>query len=152
MNNRYSKFTILISNINKYINKIKTEEMSEFGLKAVHVSCLFYLNKHEEGLTASQLCHLCEEDKALISRSLDYLEEQGLVLCKNNEENNKKYRAKLFLTKQGKEIADKITKLTTKSVEDGSLGISESDRETMYKSLEIISDNLKKICDNFGDK
>lgn len=152
MDNRYSKFTILISNINKYINKIKTEEMAEFGLKAVHVSCLFYLNKHEDGLTASQLCSLCEEDKALISRSLDYLEDQELVICQNNEENNKKYRAKLFLTDKGKDIAKKITIITDNAVENGSNGVSHSDRETMYKTLEIISENLKKICDKFGEK
>ncbi|MGN0961877.1 MAG: MarR family winged helix-turn-helix transcriptional regulator [Christensenellales bacterium] len=152
MENRYNKFTLLISVINRSINKIKSEEMSKFGLKSYHVSCLFYLYKNLDcGLTASELCALCEEDKGTISRSLNYLENYGYIICKEDN-SKKKYRAKLHLTQQGRKIAQKITQITDEAVEKGSCGITEEERVIMYKSLDIISDNLKKICEKYGDE
>lgn len=152
MEDRFGKFTLLINNINRYINKIKSEEMAKFGLKSYHVSCLFYLYKHSDcGLTASELCSLCDEDKGTVSRSLSYLQDNGYIRC-DEEINKKKYRAKLFLTKKGFEISDKINTLTDKSVELGSKGITDFERENMYNSLDLISNNLKNLCDNYGGK
>ena len=45
-------------------------EMTELGLKGTHVMCLFFLHHTPEGLTAAQLCQLCAEDKAAISRTI----------------------------------------------------------------------------------
>lgn len=50
--------------------------VAEYQLRSVHVSCLYYLYL-ANGLTAAQLCERCEEDKATISRALDYLEKMG---------------------------------------------------------------------------
>ena len=107
MESRYSKFTSLITNINKSINRIKNEEMQQFGLRSTHVSCLFYLNKNNEGLTASELCMLCEEDKGAISRTLDFLEEEGYITY-NLDQDKRKYRAKVFLTKKGQDVSENI--------------------------------------------
>ena len=75
MMERFETFTLLISQISRSIRKIKTEEMAEFKLKSPHVSCLYYLYK-EKTLTAKELCDICDEDKAAISRSLLYLEKE----------------------------------------------------------------------------
>ena len=146
MISRYSKFTTLISNINRSINHIKTEEMQQFGLKSFHVSCLYYINKFEDGLTATELCNLCEEDKGAISRSIDFLVQHGFVQY-DNDDNKKKYRAKIHLTLTGKEVAKRVNTITEKAVEIGSTGLTDNERETMYKCLEIISNNLNKYCD-----
>ena len=123
--------------------------MQEFGLKSAHVSCLFYLYRHDEGLTASQLSALCDEDKGALSRSLDFLEDNGYIICEHNQD-KKKYRARLKLTEKGQVVGEKIFDITESAVELGSNGISEKEREVLYKSLETISENLKKICDNYG--
>ena len=73
MQERFKTFTILVSNINRCIHKIKTEEMADFNLKSSHVSCLYYIYK-ENSLTAKELCGLCGEDKANISRTIKFLE------------------------------------------------------------------------------
>ena len=78
MEERFQTFTVLISNINRAIYKIKAEEMSEFDLKSSHVSCLYYLYQ-KTSLTAKELCDICEEDKANISRSMEYLEKNGYL-------------------------------------------------------------------------
>ena len=77
---RFKLFTSLMSKINKSIRKIKAMEMAEFNLKSTHVSCLYYLYE-EDTLTAKELCDICEEDKAAISRTLDYLESNGYLTC-----------------------------------------------------------------------
>ena len=145
MISRYSKFTTLISNINRAINHIKSEEMQQFGLKSFHVSCLYYIYKFEDGLTASELCSLCEEDKGAISRSIDLLINNGFIMYENDD-NKKKYRAKLFLTDKGKEVAERVNKITENAVEIGSKGLTDKEREIMYKCLDIISNNLNKYC------
>mgnify|MGYP003325428278 CR=1 FL=1 len=53
--------------------------MAEYNLRNAHVSCLYYLYS-EQNLTSTDLCERCEEDKATISRSLDYLEKNGFEL------------------------------------------------------------------------
>ena len=78
MNERFEMFTVLMAKIRRNIQRIKTEEMAEYDLKIPHVSCLYYLYVHES-LTATELCEICYEDKAAISRSLDQLEIRGYV-------------------------------------------------------------------------
>ena len=145
MQQRFETFTVLISGINRNIRRIKTEEMEEFDLKSHHVSCIYYLYM-QDGLTARELCDLCEEDKANISRALDFLEKQGYI-CRESVQ--KRYRSPLSLTEKGREIgrrlADKIDRMLTAASE----GLDEQDREIMYRSLEIISRNLQGICDEY---
>ena len=80
MNNRFKNFTLLIGKINRNIKRLKTEAMKEFNLKGPHVSCIYYLYT-EGNLTASELVEMCDEDKAAISRTLDYLEQNGYIIC-----------------------------------------------------------------------
>ena len=105
MNEKYKTFTVLMASINRSIRKIKTEEMAEFRLKSPHVSCLYYLYK-EDALTAKELCEICEEDKANISRTIDYLETNGYLVRRNEE--NKKYKSHLALSDMGRAVASKI--------------------------------------------
>ena len=73
MNERFERFTVLITKISRNIRKIKNKEMADYDLRSPHVSCLYYLYV-SESLTATDLCERCEEDKATISRSIDFLE------------------------------------------------------------------------------
>lgn len=148
MEQRFETFTVLISKISRYIRKIKTEEMVEFKLKSPHVTCLYYLYKNKTGMTAKQIISLCDEDKAAISRSLDYLEKQGLIECSMPQE--KRYRSLLKLTKTGISVGSKIAEKIDEIVNLASDGITDSDREVLYKSLNLINENLQKICDTYG--
>ena len=80
MKKRFETFTVLINKISRNIRKIKNQKMAEYGLRSTHVSCLYFLYT-ADSLTATELCERCEEDKATISRSLDYLEENGFITC-----------------------------------------------------------------------
>ena len=75
---RFETFTVLINRISRSIRRIKNQEMAEYNLRSAHVSCLYYLYTNK-GATATDLCERCEEDKATISRALDYLENGGYI-------------------------------------------------------------------------
>lgn len=148
MEERFKTFTVLITNVGRCIHKIKTEEMAEYELKSSHVSCLYYLYK-EESLTAKELCDICEEDKANISRSIKYLEENGYLYCKSKQQ--KRYQSPLVLTDKGREIGALLAKKVDNVLSAASEGLSEEHRLIFYKSLALISNNLQKICDGYTD-
>lgn len=142
---RYQNFTVLIGKINRNIKRIKSEEMKDFDLKSPHVSCLYYLYKQNH-LTAKELADICEEDKASISRSLEYLENNGYIVC-NDTKNKKRYKSFLKLTEKGVKIGKQITEKIDNILILASKGINDDERIILYKSLTIISENLDKIVD-----
>ena len=106
MENRFETFTVMINRISRNIRKIKNQEMAEYNLRSAHVSCLYYLYS-VNGATATDLCERCEEDKATISRALDYLETNGYIICESKSA--KRYKSPLFLTEKGNEVGKKIS-------------------------------------------
>lgn len=144
MEERFHTFTVLIASISRNIRKIKTAEMAEYDLKSPHVSCLYYLHKSDT-LTASMLCEICDEDKANISRSLKHLENHGFLECDLNKK--RRYASPLKLTEKGKAVAAEIAEKIDKILSSTSDGMTDSERDTFYKCLAIINENLQKICD-----
>ncbi len=146
MKERFETFTVLINRISRNIRKIKNQEMSEYNLRSSHISCLYYLYSAER-LTATDLCERCEEDKATISRALDFLEKNGYLTCKSK--NTKRYKSPLVLTEKGTEVARKIADKIANVLEKISDGLTEKERVNFYRSLGIISkslDNVAQTC------
>lgn len=143
MDDRFETFTVLISQISRSIRRIKAEQMEPLELKGPHVSCLYYLSKNGP-LTAAELCDRCEEDKAAVSRSLDYLERNGYLQCPSG----KRYRRQLCLTEKGIDVGEEITRRVDSIVSIASGDLSEEDRATMYRCLSIISRNLDAYYQN----
>lgn len=146
---RFEEFTSNISQAYKSIIKIKSHEMTEYGLKASNVTCLFFLGKHEEGLTATELCSLCMEDKAAVSKSLAVLKEKGYVM---QEEEDKKYKLKYFITEAGKKVYDEIGVIIGQVVCKVGEGLTDEERNVFYKALGIIVSNLDALCKGLENK
>ena len=136
---RFDAFVSGITSCYKYIQRIKSLEMTEFGLKGTHVMCLYYLRQNPAGLTASQLCGLCAEDKAAISRTVSELRSRGYITSLSE----KAYRAMLTLTSAGQEIARKFDNLIEGWVTAGGDGLSDEERSDFYKTLSAIAENLR---------
>ena len=135
----FENFTVSVLKLNKLVQRIKQFEMREYKLKSVHVMCVYYLNEHREGLTASELMRLTYEDKAAISRALRQLRDNGYV-----KYDVKKYNSVITLTEAGVIIADYVSMKADKAVKAGSADFSEEERVRFYKSLAQITENLKK--------
>ncbi|MBQ7912800.1 MAG: transcriptional regulator [Clostridia bacterium] len=142
MKERFETFTVLIAKISRNIRKIKNQEMAEYGLRSAHISCLYYLYT-VKGLTATDLSERCEEDKATISRTLDFLEEKGFIICESKH--TKRYNSSLYLTEKGKEVGKKISD-KIESVLD-CIDLTEEQRVEFYRSLTVISNSLE-LCVN----
>ena len=146
MQERFKTFTVLISKISRSIRRIKTEEMDELNLKSPHVSCLYYLFKSET-LTAKELCDICAEDKASLSRSIEYLEKENYIICESNLK--KRYRSPLTLTDKGQKVGRIIAEKIDSILNFASEGLTEEKRSILYEGLTLISNNLEKFCENY---
>lgn len=135
---RFASFVTGITVCHKYIQRIKSMEMTEFDLKGTHAMCLFFLHHQTEPLTAAQLCQLCEEDKAAISRTLAVLQSRGLI-----ETGERRYRAQIRLTEAGVAIACRVDELIEQWVGCGGDGLTEEERTIFYYALERIAGNLR---------
>lgn len=145
MNDRYEIFTALIAKISRNIRKIKNQEMADYDLRSPHISYLYYLYS-SEGLTATDLCELCEEDKASVSRSLGYLEKKGYLTCESKSA--KRYKSPLLLTEKGKEAGRKIADKIDLVFNEIGAKLTDEERRALYRSLNIISDGLEAIGNN----
>ena len=136
---RFQDFVTGITVCYKFIQRIKNAEMTEFGLMGIHVSCLFYLHHNPGGLTAAQLCTLCAEDKATISRTIADLRQRGYI----QPGSEKHYRAPLLLSEAGSAIARQMDPLIESWVSVGGDGMDDEQRKAFYDSLSLIASNLR---------
>ena len=151
MEARFETFTRQITSIYRSIQKIKSVEMTSFGLKGVHVLCTYFLSKHEEGLTSAQLCDMCGEDKGAISRAVSALKEKGYV-TETQPDEIKKYRSIITLTDSGREVAKYETEKICDVLEKGGCGLSEEKRKSVYESLTLICKNLEQYINGLDDE
>ena len=148
MQERFETFTALISGINHSIRKLKTAVMSEFDLKSTHVYCIYYLHKFGS-LTSKELCDMCAEDKASISRSIKYLEKRGYIAVR--KDSKKRYRIPLELTDEGRRVGDQIARNIGAVLDFVGSDVPEADRAIMYESLKLINYKLIEICDQMEE-
>lgn len=146
MKDRYEIFTMLINRISRNIRKIRNCGMSEYNFRNIHVSCIYQLY-NSQGITATELCERCEEDKATISRALDYLEKNGYIICQSMT--TKRYKSPIVLTDRGLEVGEKTAQKIDRVLDEVSVGLSDEEREEFYRCLAIISKNLEVISKEF---
>ncbi len=149
MEERYQLFTTLISKCARLVKRIKSNEMSGMNMKSSYVSCLYYLYINDKAMTAKELCEVCEEDKAYVSRSMDALEKGGYIVCASKRE--KRYNSPISLTEKGVEVAKEIAGRIDRIVETASMGLTEENRKIFYASLGLICKNLERICEKYGE-
>ena len=143
MVSRYEHFTTAISSIYQNFQKIERDEMERYGLRGSYTQYLLAIERTPDGITAAQLCDCCEKDKAAVSRAVTEMEGQGLLCRELN--NERAYRARLFLTEKGKNAAEFVRMRSQVAVDLASAGVSDADRAVMYAALEIIAGNLQRI-------
>lgn len=143
MEYRFENFIKDTTAIYRYVQQIKNAEFTRLGLKGTHVMCLYFLCKHTEGLTASKLCELCDEDKASVSRAIATLKDKGYAL-ETQPDNRKKYNSQIYLTEEGFKVAKIEAEMIENALEAGGAGLNDSDRKQFYVSLSLIANNLKE--------
>ena len=144
MQERFETFTVLINRISRATRKIKNQEMADYHLRSAHVSCLYYVYSLEN-VTSAELCEHCEEDKATISRAVDYLETNGFLLRGTSA---KRYKSPLLLTEKGRDAGKRIAEKIGGILETVSHALTEKERIEFYRCLSTISRSLEAIVQN----
>ena len=140
MTSRYEQFTAAISSIYQHFQKIERNEMERYGLRGSYTQYLLAIDRSSDGITAAKLSDVCDKDKAAVSRVVTEMEKQGLIIREFTGE--RAYRAKLYLTEEGKKAAEFVRQRSKTAVELAGQGLSDTDRAVMYLALERIAANL----------
>lgn len=143
MISRFEQFSFAISNIYRSIQKIEREEMDKYGLKGVYAQYLVALDRYPNGLTAAQLCEICDLDKAAVSRAVGEMVNRGLLARISSNDNG--YRAKLCLTASGRDAAAYVSRRAQQAVAAAGCDLTDADRSVLYAALESISARLQTI-------
>ncbi len=143
MLNRFARFSLAIAEIDRCWHKLAAEEMAKYDLNSPHAVYLNTLYQHAEGITAAKLGELCCKNKADVSRMISILEKKGLV--RKESIGGNLYRAKLLLTEVGKRAAKHVQRRAALAVELAGSGMTDSDREVLYRCLEQITVNLQTL-------
>ncbi|MBQ9845917.1 MAG: MarR family transcriptional regulator [Oscillospiraceae bacterium] len=140
---RYEQFSYIVSVINRQIQKIERDEMVKHGHKGAFAQYLMIMRHHPEGVTASQLCEMCDKDKAAVSRVMSEMVDKKLVerICSKDTA----YRAKLALTQEGSRIADFVAQRAMAAVAAVGNELSDEERKQFYSTLDFIAMRLQSI-------
>ena len=149
MLDRYERFSMYIAGAYRYVQKLEREEMEKYGLKGAYAQYLIAMRRYPDGVTATQLCEICDKDKAAVSRAVTEMEAKGVLF----REGSNPYRAMLKLTEEGRKASDFVCQRAELAVRDAGKGLSDENREIFYSSLATIASNLQLICkDGISEK
>lgn len=143
MLDRFERFSLAISEINRHWHKLAAEELAPYGLKSAHATYLTAMARHPEGITVPELCNECGKDKSDASRMLSILEEKGLVTKETT--GGSRYRGLMKLTPTGQKAADHVCSRAAAAVEAAGRDLSPEARETFYRALDSITANLRVL-------
>ena len=143
---RFEEFTSLISSIYRDIQKLKTKWTEPLGMKAVHIFWVYLLNKHPQGLSASELSRHSQSNRSLVSREIQELIDLGYVYAEPSTQ-HRRYGQKLKLTPTGKTAAERIAEATLQIQNKVNAGISETDLIIFYRTLEILMGNFHTLTE-----
>ena len=142
---RFDNFYYHASCALKSIQKLKNKAMIPIGLASAHTMCLRHLYSAPEGLTRTRLVHLCDIDKAQVSRIINELCARGYVTETEDETIN--YKKSLKLTPMGRGITEEINRLVVKVNSYVSEDFSKEEIENFYRVFDVICDRLREAED-----
>ena len=141
---RFREFSGLVSRAEKALQRVKTENVKDYGLRGVHVSCLLALHERPEGLTATELASVCGVDRAQISRVTAELRGLDLV-CEASPGPRRRYRGALELTEEGRAAAAEMAGIVDEKLQRVSGDIPPEELTVFYRVFGAIVDRLEKL-------
>ncbi|MBQ7325313.1 MAG: MarR family transcriptional regulator [Clostridia bacterium] len=144
-NDHLEQFTLTLADVLKSIKKLKDQRMSAYGLRSSHVMVLYILGRTPDGLTPAELSDASSVDKALISRIISELTEKGFVTTAPS--GGKRYKARLLLTTEGRNVANYIASAVSTIQQKVSGDIPKEDLEVFYRTLFILQTNFRNLAE-----
>lgn len=141
---RFREFSGLVSRAEKALQRVKTENVKDYGLRGVHVSCLLALHERPEGLTATEVASVCGVDRAQISRVTAELRGLDLV-CEASPGPRRRYRGALELTEEGRAAAAEMAGIVDGKAPARQRGYPPEELTVFYRVFGAIVERLEKL-------
>lgn len=94
----------------------------------------------KDGLQQSELAICTDRNRANVTRIIDILEREGVVIRRDDPNDRRVF--KIFLTDFGKQLKDETAECALRSIEDSLEGVSDKDRMTTLSVLHKIIQNV----------
>ena len=133
---RFREFSGLVSRAEKALQRVKTENVKDYGLRGVH--------ERPEGLTATELASVCGVDRAQISRVTAELRGLDLV-CEASPGPRRRYRGALELTEEGRAAAAEMAGIVDEKLQRVSGDIPPEELTVFYRVFGAIVERLEKL-------
>lgn len=144
---RFTAFTVNLSNVERNLHKVKSKKMAEYGLRATHLMCMIKIYTTEEGLTPTELARSCAIDKAFVSRISADLMARELIEFNKNITDGRKYKNKYVLTDKGVAILEEITDIINEIISGIDSDITTEELKIFYKVLDTINTTINQTVD-----
>jgi len=137
MSNQYDDYwnsflPVYFDRISAIIKKSMTEAVTSYGLTNAHASYLIALHL-QDGQTLLELSRFLDLDPANTNRVIKVLREKGLIYDDRVSEKSKKFH--VFLTDEGRKIAEETMQYTSKILNEPFKDIPYQDLMTVRKVL-----------------
>ncbi len=142
---RFTTFTINLSNIERSLHKIKSLKMAQYGLRATHLMCMVQIEGSKDGLTPTELAQKCAIDKAFVSRITNDLNALCFIRINDKFNDGRKYRQKYILTEKGYAVMQEIQDIITRVVGDIWDTVTPEELQCFYKVLDVINDKINGV-------
>ncbi len=139
---RFTAFTINLSNIERSLHKIKSMKMAQYGLRATHLMCMIQIEQNKDGLTPTEIANTCSIDKAFVSRITNDLMDLSFIKINDRFNDGRKYRQKYILTEKGYSVMVEVKEIIDKVIGNISDTVSEEELKCFYKVLNVINNNI----------
>lgn len=146
----YEAFSLGLHELYRSIHKNESAVMNEYGLRGAYVKYLVAMLQCPDGLTISQLCEVCDQDKAAVSRAVSELVGREFIWRDNPKGNH--YRAKLKLTERGTELARSVCASGEIVFEEAVSVLTDEQKDALYKISGLMFDNIHDITMKKIDK
>lgn len=140
---RFEQFTSVISCLYRDVQRLERDEMERYGLKGAFAQYLLAIDGHPAGITAAQLCEICDKNKAAVSRIVAEMEEKHLI---NRKSTHNQYKAPIFLTEEGEKAVLFVKERSSIAAQVAGSELTDEDRNTLYTSLRRIAAHLERFC------
>lgn len=133
-----------LDTIVKSIRKLEMSYMSKYSLRAVHLRCLLRMKEREHGMSVTELARVCKTDKALISRTVRELAEDGFITAVGGE-GEKTYNKRYRLTEKSEGVIGDVSLDISRYIQKARKDITEEDIQIFYEVLSLFEDNIARI-------
>ncbi|MBQ9119723.1 MAG: MarR family transcriptional regulator [Lachnospiraceae bacterium] len=105
---------------------------------------VLYILRTMEGCVQKELAKVCDIKPSSMTVMLDRLEEKGYVRREETKVSGGKRAYRIYLTEEGRQIAEKVFWLMETIEEECFQGISDTEKQLLFDLLKRVRDNLIK--------